>query len=66
MPYAESVVLPWPDVIRHVGKYSRETPAGTTLLVEAGSQTEEEALVFRSLLGLFGWKATEYDAYRKL
>lgn len=66
VPYAESVVLPWPDVIRHVGKYSRETPAGTTLLVEAGSQTEEEALVFRSLLGLFGWKATEYDAYRKL
>ena len=41
-------------------------PAGTTLLVETGAQTEEEALVFRSRLGLFGWKATEYDAYRKL
>ena len=56
VPFTEHIVLPWLNVIRHAGAFSRNAQSGTSLMVETDGMTTKEITAFSSLLGIFGWR----------
>lgn len=66
VPFTEHLCMPWSDVIRHAASFSRNAPSATSLMIETDTLSYEEATVFASLLGLFGWKQIEYGSFLKL
>lgn len=66
VPFTEHTVLPWLNVIRHTGAFSRNAQSGTSLMVETDGMTTKEITAFSSLLGIFGWRQIEYGTYYKL
>ena len=65
VPFTSQTTCGWLDVIRQVGRFSREMPEGATLMVEAGNADPEADRVFGALLEVFGWHPVEYGTYRK-
>lgn len=66
VPFTEHLSIPWRDVIRHTGAFSRNSPSGTTLMVETDGMTPQESVAFSCLLGIFGWRQIEYGSYYKI
>ena len=66
VPFTEHLSITWRDVIRHTGAFSRNSPSGTTLMVETDGMTPQESVAFSCLLGIFGWRQIEYGSYYKI